>query len=61
MSAFQSRRFILVFVASAVAVGSLLAPETAPADTALFRVEQRWHMVSFGSSIENSCMAARAT
>jgi hypothetical protein len=43
MRPFQSRRFILAFVASAVAVGSLLAPETAPADTALFRVEQRWH------------------
>jgi hypothetical protein len=43
MRPFQSRQFILVFVASAVAVGSLLAPETALADTALFRVEQRWH------------------
>jgi hypothetical protein len=43
MRPFQSRRFILAFVASALAVGSLLAPETAPADTALFRVEQRWH------------------
>jgi len=27
----------------AVAAGSVLAPETALADTALFRVEQRWH------------------
>jgi hypothetical protein len=61
MSSFQSRRVILVFVASAVAIGSLLDPEPASADTALFRVEQHWHMVSFGSSIENSCMAARAT
>jgi hypothetical protein len=43
MRPFQSRRFILAFVASAVAVGSLLAPEAAPADTALFRVEQSWH------------------
>jgi hypothetical protein len=43
MRPFQSRRVILAFVASAVAVGSLLAPETALADTALFRVEQRWH------------------
>jgi hypothetical protein len=43
MRPFQSRQVILVFVASAVAVRSLLAPETALADTALFRVEQRWH------------------
>jgi hypothetical protein len=43
MRPFQSRRVILVFVASAVAVGSLLAPEPAPADLALFRVEQRWY------------------
>jgi hypothetical protein len=43
MSSFQSRRVILVFVASAVAIGSLPAPEPASADTALFRVEQRWH------------------
>jgi hypothetical protein len=39
----QSRRFILAFVASAVAVGSLLTPATATAELALFRVEQRWH------------------
>ena len=43
MRPFQSRRVILVFVACAVAVGSLLAPETALAEMALFRVEQRWH------------------
>ncbi len=43
MRPFQSRQVILVFVACAVAVGGLLAPETALADTALFRVEQRWH------------------
>jgi hypothetical protein len=43
MKPFQSRQFILVFVASAVAVGGILAPETALADTALFRVEQSWH------------------
>jgi len=43
MSSFRSRRVILVFIASAVAVGSLLAPGSALADTALFRVEQRWH------------------
>jgi hypothetical protein len=43
MSSFRSRRAILVFIASAVAVGGLLAPETALADTALFRVEQRWY------------------
>jgi hypothetical protein len=34
---------ILVFVAFSVAIGSFLAPESARADTALFRVEQRWH------------------
>jgi hypothetical protein len=43
MRPFQSRQVILVFVASAVAVGSLLAPEPALAELALFRVEQRWH------------------
>jgi hypothetical protein len=43
MSPFNSRQFILVFVASAVAAGSLLTPDTASADLALFRVEQRWH------------------
>jgi len=43
MRPFQSRQVILAFVASALAVGSLLAPEAALADTALFRVEQRWH------------------
>jgi hypothetical protein len=43
MRPFRSRRFILAVVAAAVAVGSLLPPETALADTALFRVEQRWH------------------
>jgi len=43
MRPFQSRQIILVFVAFAVAVCSLLVPETALADTALFRVEQRWH------------------
>jgi hypothetical protein len=43
MSSFRSRQIILAFVASAVAAGSLLAPEPALADTALFRVEQRWH------------------
>jgi hypothetical protein len=43
MSSFRSRRAILVFIAFAVAVVSLLVPEAAPADTALFRVEQRWH------------------
>jgi hypothetical protein len=43
MRPFGSRQVILAFVASAVAVGSLLGPETALADTALFRVEQRWH------------------
>jgi len=42
MRPFQSRQFILVFVASAVAAGSLLAPETALADTALFRVQRSW-------------------
>jgi hypothetical protein len=41
MRPFQSRRFILAFVASAVAVGSLLAPEPARADTALFRVKRQ--------------------
>ena len=39
MISFQSRQFILVLVAFAVGAGSLLAPETALADTALFRVE----------------------
>ena len=43
MRPLQSRQVILAFVASALALGSLLAPETALADTALFRVEQRWH------------------
>jgi hypothetical protein len=43
MRPFQSRRVILVFVASAVAVGGILAPEPALADKVLFRVEQRWH------------------
>ena len=46
MSSFQSRQAILVFIASAVAVGSLLAPESALAEqpeSALFRIEQRWH------------------
>jgi hypothetical protein len=43
MSPFNSRQFILVFVASAVAAGSLLIPETALAAQALFRVEQHWH------------------
>jgi hypothetical protein len=43
MRPFQSRQFILVFVASAVAVGSLLVPGSALAELALFRVEQRWH------------------
>jgi len=31
----------------AVGAGSLLAPETALADTALFRIEQRWHTYPF--------------
>jgi len=43
MRPFQLRQFILVLVASALAVGSLMAPKTALADTALFRVERRWH------------------
>ena len=43
MRPFQSRRGILVFVACAVAAGSLLVAGSALADTALFRVEQRWH------------------
>jgi len=43
MKPFQSRRVILVFVALVVASGSLRAPKTALADTAMFRVEQRWH------------------
>jgi hypothetical protein len=40
MRPFQSRRVILAF---AVAAGSLLVAGSALADTALFRVEQRWH------------------
>ena len=43
MRPFQSHRVILVFVAFAVAAGSLLAPETALADTALFRVERQFY------------------
>ena len=39
----QSREFIVVFVALAVAAGSLLVAGPAPAELALFRVEQRWH------------------
>jgi hypothetical protein len=40
MRPFHSRRVILAF---AVAAGSLLVAGSALADTALFRVEQRWH------------------
>ena len=43
MRPFQSRQFILVFLAPALAVGSLLVAEPALADLALFRAEQRWH------------------
>jgi hypothetical protein len=43
MRPFQPRPFTLLFVAFAVAAGSLLAPEPAPADLALFRVERRWY------------------
>jgi hypothetical protein len=43
MRPFQSRRVILVFVACAVAAGNLLVAGSTLAETALFRVEQRWH------------------
>ena len=43
MRPFQSRQVILVFVASAVAAGSLLVAGSALAEMALFRVEQSWH------------------
>jgi len=43
MRPFQSGRVTLVLVAFAMAAGSLLVAGSALADTALFRVEQRWH------------------
>ena len=43
MSSFNSRQITVLFVAFAVAVGSLLVAGSALADAALFRVEQRWH------------------
>ena len=43
MRPFQSLRVILVFVACAVAAGSLLVAGSALAELALFRVEQRRH------------------
>jgi len=43
MRLFQSRQFILVLVAFAVAAGSLLVAGSALAETALFRVERSFH------------------
>jgi hypothetical protein len=43
MSPGISRQIASVLVAFAVAAVGLLAPASAPADTALFRAEQRWH------------------
>ncbi len=43
MKPFRSRPIILLLIAFAVGVGSLLVAGSALAEEALFRVEQRWH------------------